>query len=85
MHCLSRRYSSIGKTLEEDNKNLVTLFERLKSTGLKMQLEKCEFSRPELEYLGYLITSDGVKPSPDKIASVKNFELSQTPKEVKSF
>ena len=74
-----------GWTLEEHNKNLVTLFERLKSTGLKLQPEKYEFLRPELKYLGHFITSYGVKPSPDKIASVKNFEVPQTPKKVKSF
>ena len=62
-----------GRTIEEHNKNLVTLLERLKSTG------------PELEYLGHLITSDGVKPNPDKIASVKNFEVPRTPKQIKSF
>ena len=74
-----------GRTLEEHNKNLVTLLERLKSTGLKLQPDKCEFLRPELEYLGHLITSDGVKPNPDKIASVRNFEVPRTPKQVKSF
>ena len=73
------------KTLGEQNKNLVTLLERLKSTGLKLQHDKYEFLRLELEYFGHLITSVGVKPNPDKIASVKSFEVRQIPKQVESF
>ena len=40
-----------GSTLKEHNGNLVTLFEGLTTTGLKLESEKYEFLRPELEYL----------------------------------
>ena len=56
-----------GGTLQEHNTNLVTLFERLRAVGLTLQPDKCEFLRPELEYLGHLITKDCVKPNPNKI------------------
>ena len=50
-----------GRTLKEHNENLITLFERLRATGLKLQPDKCEFLCPELEYLRLLITENGVK------------------------
>ena len=40
-----------GSTVEEHNRNLVTILERL-----RLQPDKCEFLRPELEYLGHIIT-----------------------------
>ena len=47
--------------------------------------DKCEFLRPELEYLGHLITKDGVKRNPNKISAVSNFKRLTKVKEVMSF
>lgn len=74
-----------GRTIQEHNQNLVTLFDRLRATGLKLQPDKCEFLRPELEYLGHLITAEGVKPNPNKINAVQDFKIPSNQKQVKSF
>ena len=74
-----------ARTLKEHNENLITLFERLRATGLKLQPNKCEFLRPELEYLGHLITENGVKPNPNKLEAVKNFKKPINAKDVRSF
>lgn len=74
-----------GNSIQEHNKNLITLFERLRNTGLKLQPDKCEFLRPELEFLGHIITKDGVKPNPNKINTIKNFKQPKNLTEVKSF
>ena len=39
----------------------------------------------EVVYLGHKITSQGVKPNPDKVDAVKHFPIPKTPKEIKSF
>lgn len=36
-----------GSTIEEHNKNVITLFDRLRQTGLELQPDKYEFLRPE--------------------------------------
>ena len=36
-------------------------------------------------YLGHVITPQGIRPNPDKIAAVKKFPIPKTPKEIKSF
>ena len=74
-----------GSTMEQHNQNIVILFERLRKTGLKLQPDKCEFLRPELEYLGHVITKDGVKPNPKKLEAVMNFKRPSNVTEVKSF
>ena len=74
-----------GSTLQEHNTNLVTLFERLRAVGLKLQSDKCKFLRPELEYLGHSITKDGCKLKPNKISAVSNFKRLTNRKEVMPF
>lgn len=74
-----------GRTIEEHNKNMTILFERLRQKGLKLQPDKREFLRPELEYLGHVISPKGVKPNPDKLIAVQNFKRPETVKEVQSF
>ena len=72
-------------TLEDYSRDIVTLFERLRKIGLMLQPDKCEYLRPELEYLGHVITSKGVKPNSEKIKAVVNFKLPTTLTEVKRF
>ena len=74
-----------GKTLQEHNDNLRLLLQRLRETGLKLQPDKCEYLRPELEYLGHLITAKGVKPNPAKTEAVKNFKQPKDVTEIQSF
>ncbi|CAK9821240.1 Retrovirus-related Pol polyprotein from transposon 17.6 [Anthophora retusa] len=74
-----------GQSIEEHNRNLAIVLQRLKELGLKLQPDKCEFLKPELEYLGHVITAEGVKPNPKKLEAVKNFKLPKTPTDIKSF
>jgi len=52
--------------------------------GLKLQSKKCEYVRPELEYLRHVISEHGIKP-PNRIEKVKNYLISKNPKEIKQF
>jgi len=74
-----------GKTIEDHNKNLRILFERLRQVGLKLQPDKCEYLRPELEYLGHIISERGIKPNPNRTEKVKNYPVPKNPKEIKQF
>ena len=74
-----------GSTIQEHNRNLAITFQRIRETGLKLQPDKCEYLKPKLEYLGRLITKDGVKPNLNKIISIKDFRIPGNPTEVKSF
>ena len=74
-----------GSTLQEHNKNMIDLFDRLQKTGLKLQPDKCDYLWPELKYLGHLITKDGVKPNPAKIQAVRDFKTPQNVTQIESF
>ena len=64
-----------GTTIEEHNQNLSIVFQRLQDTGLMLQLAKCEYLKPELEYLGHLITKDGIKSNSSKLEAIKMFKV----------
>ena len=49
-------------SFEDHLEKLERIFVRLARAGLKINANKSFFARPELEYLGYWITRDGVKP-----------------------
>lgn len=74
-----------GQSIEEHNRNLAIVLQRLRELGLKLQPDKCEFLKPELEYLGHIVTSEGIKPNPKKLEAVQNFKIPKTPTDVKSF
>lgn len=51
-------------------KRLRRLLERLHQYGLKLHPQKCEFLQPELQYLGYWVTPNGVRPPSDKVEAI---------------
>lgn len=74
-----------GQTIQEHNTNLAIILQQLTELNLKLQPEKCEFLKPELEYLGHVISKDGVKPNSKKIEAVKEFKQPRNSKEIKQF
>jgi len=72
-------------SLQEHLERLRQVFERIRKTNLKIQLDKCEFLKKEVAYLGHVITASGVKPNPDKIKAVINYPIPKTQKEIKQF
>ena len=45
---------------------------RLSDAGLKVNATKSSFCKNELEYLGYLINKEGVRPTMKKVEAIKN-------------
>jgi hypothetical protein len=74
-----------GETLQEHNARLREVFEKLRQFNLKIEPDKCEFLKTEINYLGHVVTSDGVKPDPEKIKAINNIPIPKTTTDVKSF
>ena len=56
-----------GKTEAEHLSNLAAVLERLKTAGMRLNPSKCAFMLNEVEYLGHKITSQGIKPTDEKV------------------
>lgn len=74
-----------GKSLEEHNENLKIVLQALNEANLKVQLDKSEFLQKSVEFLGYIITKDGIQPNEKKIEIIKKWPEPKSIKEVRSF
>jgi hypothetical protein len=60
-------------------------FKRLRQFNLKLNITKCNFATTEVAYLGFHLTSEGVKPNLDKIAAVRDMPSPDSPKKIREF
>ena len=73
-------------TVEEMTNNLRSLFDCIRSSGLKLTPTKCEFGKPSIEFLGSTITSGGMSPINSKISRfLDRLKPPQTVKQVRRF
>ena len=86
-HVLNNRDDIIvgGVDWEDHNRNLAALLRRIEDHNLTLRKEKCEFGKTTLNFHGHLFTADGLRPSPDKIQAVKDYEPPKTKEELVSF
>lgn len=50
--------------------NLENTLKRLEDYGLRACEDKCDFSKPSLEYLGHVIDTDGLHTAPSKVTAI---------------
>ena len=73
------------ETLEEHLKHIQISLQRLRESKLYGRIHKCEFIQPKVEYLGFEVTKEGLKPSPAKIQAVAEWPVPKTVKDIRSF
>ena len=74
-----------SKTPGEHLRRLQSVFEKLDEAGLRLKPGKCEFFRPQLEYLGHVVLKEGIETNPKKIAAIVNWPRPMTVTQVWSF
>ncbi len=58
------------RTLDEHLQKMETVLTRLRDTGLKVNKAKSVFCAHEIEYLGCILTREGVKPQPMEVQMI---------------
>jgi len=70
----------------EDHLNKMRqVFKRLQKAGLKVNASKSSFCSEELEYLGYWISRQGIRPLQKKVEAINNLATPKTKKQLRSF
>jgi hypothetical protein len=72
-------------SFEDHLLKLELVLQCLQKAGLKVNAKKSFFARPELEYLGYVINRDGMKPSRKKVEAIQNIAEPKTRKQLRGF
>lgn len=69
------------KTFDEHLERLQLVL-RLQKHGLKLKPSKCQLMRKEMQYLGHLVSAEGVPTDPEKISRVRDWVRPTNCKEV---
>ncbi|GBN07535.1 Retrovirus-related Pol polyprotein from transposon 17.6 [Araneus ventricosus] len=58
---------------------------KLGEHGIVVNPQKCVFGQSELKFLGFLVSSKGISPLPEKVQFLKQFPLPKTVQELRRF
>ena len=74
-----------GKGFDGHLENLHKVLQRLRWHNLKLKPRKCEFFKTQVNYLGRVVTRDGVKVDPAKVETVKNWPVPKSANDIQVF
>lgn len=70
---------------KEHLQHLSQVFHCFHEAGLTLNLKKCNLIQRSLSFLGHIVSSEGVKTDPAKVAAVNSFPTPQSLKDVQRF
>ena len=56
---------------EEHIRNVQNILRCLANFNLKLKFEKCQFHVTEVDFLGYLVSTEGIKVDPEKVKAIQ--------------
>jgi len=74
-----------SKTLDEHFKHLEEIFTRLEAAGLSISMEKSQFCLKEVQFLGHLVTQEGIKMQPEKVKAIVELPVPKVKEELHTF
>lgn len=74
-----------GRSGEEHNRRLKALLDRLKSYGILLNQHKCQYNVTSLQFLGYDLSANGVKPTESRVHAIQKFRPPLSTSELRSF
>lgn len=74
-----------SKDAIEHERHLRIVFERFRAYGIVINVEKSEFGRSEIDFLGHRVTKDGITPLPNRVTAIAEFQRPTIAKELRRF
>lgn len=74
-----------SETFEEHSAALTWVMNQLNTAGLTINFDKCQFARPSLKYLGYIVDREGLRTDPEKVNAIISYPKPNTFTELKRF
>ena len=65
--------------------HLEKVFKRLLKANLKLKPRKCNFFKEHLEFLGFIISQDGLQPVPLKVEAIEKMQVPTNKRDVQVF
>jgi RNase H-like domain found in reverse transcriptase/Reverse transcriptase (RNA-dependent DNA polymerase) len=74
-----------SQTLKEHIQHVRRILTRLREAGLYLKLSKCRFHAREINYLGYLVSSEGISVEPARVETIISWPEPQNIRDIQSF
>ena len=74
-----------SKDANQHKADLSKVLQRLQDNDLRVAIHKSEFFQKEIDFLGYTVTEDGVRPSSSKLDAIKDFPEPNDTRTLRSF
>lgn len=72
-------------TLEDHGRHLKVVLRELQGHKLYANRKKCLFAQTRVEYLGHIVSADGVSADPSKVVTMLEWPIPRTLRELKGF
>jgi hypothetical protein len=83
--CSSENKATYKESLDYHFNSLERIVERLSFHNVKLSVNKSEFARSKILFLGWIISHNFIIPDPRRIEKIKSAEVPKSKKEVRSF
>lgn len=87
-HFLKRFFDDFritSKNFEEHLHHLTLFFMRALIMGMTFKFSKCKFLEPSMDWLGYVLSGQGIQMCPDKLRAIKEFPVPSCLKDLQAF
>jgi hypothetical protein len=74
-----------SKIKEEHEQHLRMVLQVLREHRLYAKLSKCSFYQKQIQYLGHIVSEDGITVDPEKVEAIKSWPTPTNISEVRSF
>ena len=74
-----------GKSPEDILERLGGVFEKLRKAGLKLKPSKREFFKEHIQFLGHIVSKEGISTCPEKVQAVQEWPIPKTINDLRSF
>ena len=74
-----------GENHTQHDERLHQALEQARAVGLKLNRKKCHIGRSEVTYVGHVISSEGLKPNPERITTIMDMPTPQCKPDIQRF
>lgn len=74
-----------SKSIDDQIEHLREVFLRLRDVKMKLNPKKCSLIQREMELLGFIVSPNGIKPTPTKIEKISNFPQPKNRTDIRAF
>ena len=74
-----------NQTFSDHIKAIEETFNRFRSFGISLKASKCEFGCPKIDFLGFQLSKEGIRPQKKLTEAINSFDRPTNRKEIQRF